>query len=67
MQVFEPESEETWIHVYDGGSAVDGPVSRQYLFSVYWALTTLTTVGYGDITPNTDVERWMAIFALILG
>lgn len=67
ITALEGDREDTWIHVYDDGSAVDGPVSRQYLFSVYWALTTLTTVGYGDITPNTDTERMMAIIALILG
>ena len=33
--------EPTWIDVYDDGSAADGPVSQQYLFSFWWAITTL--------------------------
>ena len=32
-----------------------------------WALTTLTTVGYGDITPTNDLERLYSLFALLTG
>ena len=39
----EDDSDElTWIHIYEDGFAVDGPVSQQYLYSFYWALTTLS-------------------------
>src|ERR1043166_7050529 len=34
---------------------------------VYWAIVTLTTVGYGDITPHTVLGRILASFIMIMG
>ncbi|MBX3621171.1 MAG: ion transporter [Rhizobacter sp.] len=35
--------------------------------SVYWAITTMTTVGFGDITPRTDLGRMIASVMMLLG
>ena len=35
--------------------------------SIYWAITTMTTVGFGDITPKTDLGRTIASFMMLLG
>ena len=35
--------------------------------SVYWAIVTLTTVGYGDISPNTPLGQVLASFVMIMG
>ncbi len=35
--------------------------------SIYWAIVTLTTVGYGDITPVTLVGRLLSSVVMILG
>ncbi len=35
--------------------------------SIYWAIVTLTTVGYGDIAPTTTLGRFIASFVMILG
>ena len=35
--------------------------------SIYWAVTTMTTVGYGDITPETAVGRMLATVIMIMG
>jgi voltage-gated potassium channel len=35
--------------------------------SVYWAVTTITTVGFGDITPKTDVGRFIASVMMLIG
>ena len=34
---------------------------------VYWAITTMTTVGFGDITPKTDLGRLLASAMMLLG
>jgi len=35
--------------------------------SVYWAIVTLTTVGYGDIAPTTTFGQFLAAVVMILG
>lgn len=35
--------------------------------SIYWAIVTLTTVGYGDITPITPVGQFLSAAVMILG
>jgi len=35
--------------------------------SIYWAIVTLTTVGFGDITPQTDLGRFLSALVMILG
>ena len=39
----------------------------QYVAGVYWAFTTMTTVGYGDILPQNDIERAFAILIMFTG
>ena len=34
---------------------------------VYWAVTTMTTVGFGDVTPQTDAGRLIASIMMLLG
>ena len=41
--------------------------AKQYLMSVYWSVTTLASVGYGDITPKTNIEIIAAIFVMGAG
>lgn len=35
--------------------------------SIYWAIVTLTTVGYGDISPKTGVGQMLAAMIMIMG
>ena len=35
--------------------------------SIYWTIVTLTTVGYGDIAPQTNIGQFIATVIMILG
>ena len=35
--------------------------------AIYWAITTMTTVGFGDITPHTDFGRFIASIMMLMG
>lgn len=35
--------------------------------SIYWAIVTLTTVGYGDISPQTDLGQFISSVVMIIG
>jgi hypothetical protein len=42
-------------------------VWERYISAMYWAFTTMTTVGYGDISATTISERVFAILGMICG
>ena len=48
---------------------VEGPTHgfNSIPHSVYWTIVTLTTVGYGDISPETPIGQFIATFIMIIG
>ncbi len=53
----------TIMYIVEGGTNGFTSIPR----SIYWAIVTLTTVGYGDITPVTVIGQSIAAFIMILG
>jgi len=51
------------IYLVEGGKAGFDSIPR----SIYWAIVTLTTVGYGDVVPQTSLGQAIAAFIMILG
>lgn len=52
----------TWI---EEAELTDGDWLERYLASFYWACITTLTIGYGDITPVTTLERVFVIFVTL--
>ncbi|CAH2068590.1 unnamed protein product, partial [Iphiclides podalirius] len=45
-----------------------GPSMRsRYITALYFTCTSLTSVGFGNVAPNTDMEKGFTIFVMLLG
>ena len=53
----------TLMYIVEGGQNGFDSIPR----SIYWAIVTMTTVGYGDIAPVTVMGQTLASFIMILG
>ena len=64
----------TWITEFDasfadleGNGAQPDPMDR-YAAALYWSVMTLTSIGYGEMTPVNTTERWLcSLYMMISG
>ncbi|MBD2355095.1 ion transporter [Tolypothrix sp. FACHB-123] len=60
------------IFVYSGLIyQVEHPVNPQgfatFLDALYFSIVTMTTVGFGDVTPASELGRWLTVFMILTG
>jgi voltage-gated potassium channel Kch len=72
--VAESDMETTWAKSFQVslGPNKTVPISEasvevKYIASIYWAFTTFTTIGYGDITPSTVPEILFSTLSMVIG
>lgn len=51
----------SWVEAHSSSTA------SEYCDSLYWAMATMTTTGYGDVHSHSAAERMISIFAMIVG
>ena len=64
VAVLQPEGTTTWTMAY---GIDDSYVLDQYITSLYFAVQAVASLGLGDITPQTTVERVYVIFVVTIG
>ncbi|KAK8385728.1 hypothetical protein O3P69_016481 [Scylla paramamosain] len=53
---------------YYYGNSTGGPTLRaKYVTALYFTFSSLTSVGFGNVAPNTDVEKIFTILVMLIG
>ena len=58
------DENDNWITNY---KYKENTITNQYFISFYWAISTICTVGFGDITPRNFIERLFNLIWIMVG
>eukprot|EP00210_Caulerpa_lentillifera_P001188 g1144.t1 len=61
LEGFDPDTW-VWISNLEASSNFD-----KYVTALYWSMSTLTTVGYGDVIPGNSTEKIMSMIGMVIG
>lgn len=59
-----PQGKDNWIQK---AGLENEPWYTLYIYSYYWANTTMVTVGYGDLTPNNFIQAIIVTVIQVVG
>jgi len=62
---YDNEYKGTWLSEYFETYGKDS--TSLYYISLYWTITTITNVGYGDISGTNNIERFFTIIMVLMG
>ena len=67
--ILDEGAEVSWLNRFFGKprAADDLSVWQKYVISLYWAMTTMTTVGFGDLVGTSRIEYIVAIIGMLVG
>lgn len=65
IAIVEDNPRDSWTYMYEIGERND--VASRYSAALYWAFATLSTVGYGDVSAHTHLERGFSLIMIIAG
>lgn len=52
----------------DSSNSTSGPsLSTRYITALYFTLSSLTSVGFGNVSPNTDAEKIFSVCVMVIG
>ena len=63
LQIEYLSEQNTWMHAYE---LINKDWKTQYINSIYFAVVTMITVGYGDVSPQNNIEKVFTMFVMII-
>merc|ERR1719267_144636 len=67
IRIIEDDENSNWVASYFGEQNHGKGHFEVYIVALYWAVMTMSTIGYGDVTAQTTSERIVSTFGMFIG